>query len=214
MSFITSLVNGDFKVLRPPMSLINYQIDQNRPWIYKKEYIASAETEVSAESIHDSIQWDDIKSVFFDESGFQPGFICGLSFSMNSYTKAQRDFTAGHIAVVAKLDIERSLYKYVVYEKEFGVFGLMDEESLEQVIRAIMALYSGMNYSRVKLRKYGEATDKTYALLNSLIPLHSAELSPVVHVNRYAGSIFSTPKKETIVSLEESTVVPGRPRAI
>jgi hypothetical protein len=188
MTFIGSLMKGDFKLIRPPISLINFQLDQNRPWtVSEKAFIAGAETEVSAESSYDSLQWDDLKSVFSNEAGFLPGCICGLNFTMNDYTRAKRDFTAGHIAVVAKLDQRLSPYKYVVYEKELGAFGLDDEESLELVIKTILDLYLGMNYSKAKLIKYGEASAASYVLLRSI---QNVSLT-TPRVSEFAGAVFS-----------------------
>ncbi|RUR07824.1 type IV secretion protein Dot [Legionella sp. km772] len=180
MMLIISLAQGRFKWLCPEAGLLNYQIDQSRPLPapFVKETLASAETEVSADSEHHSIQWDDLRTLF-NEEHFKAGDLCGLTFAQNDYTKAQRSFTAGHIAVVAKLDVERSPYKYLLFEKEFGVFGLADEESLELVVKKIMAMYEGMNYSKVKLTKYGDATDQTYKLMTSFKPVDSLVTTPV-----------------------------------
>lgn len=200
MAFITSLVQGDFKILRPPVSLINYQLDQNRPWdFYEKKLITKAETEVSAESRYSSLQWRDLKKVFTNEAGFLYGSVCGLHFSMNEYTRSARDFVAGHILAVAKLDPTRSPYKYILYEKEFGVFGLKDEQSLEIVMKAIMAMYEGMNYSIAKVTQYAEASLATYELMNTIPSIRT----PLARAD-FHGTLFSAPRREEVSLLAEA----------
>ncbi len=182
ISVILSLIKGQFKWLCPELDLLNYQLEQARtlPPSLSRKIIANAETEVSSASQYHSIQWNDLARVFNDEQ-LKKDDICGLMFTQNSYTKSQRSFTAGHIAMVAKLDIEKNPYKYIVFEKELGLFGLTDDNSLEIIINAIMALYQNMNYSIAQLVKYGEATDQTYKLLNSIRPfsLSVPVVSPV-----------------------------------
>ena len=91
---------------------------------------------------------------------------------MNSYTRSQRVFTAKHFAVVAKLDVTITPYKYIVFEQEFGAFGLEDDESLEYIINnVLLLLYAGMNYSKIKLVQYGQATQDIYDLLGKMKPI-------------------------------------------
>jgi len=203
MMIISSLAQGKFKWLCPEAGLLNYQLDQSRPLPspFTKETIASAETEVSDESEHDSPQWSDLQQVFSDEQ-MKAGDLCGLTFAMNSYTMSQRSFTAGHIAVVAKLDTERSLYKYIVFEKEYGVFGLVDDASLELVVKQIMDMYKGMSYSKAKLVKYGEATDNTYELISSIKPVNSQASSVAVK-----GLFKVTPPDEAVPSSAPALVI-------
>ncbi len=175
MMIIFSLIKGEFKWLCPEESLLNYQIEQTRPVPkpLSQETIASAETEVSAQSTYNSIQWSDLYQLFSNEH-LKKDSICALSFAQNSYTKSNRSFNSSHIAVVAKLDQERSPYKYILFEKELGLFGLSDEESLEILVKTIMNLYQKMNYSIVKLIKYGEVSEQGYQLLDSFRPFASS----------------------------------------
>ncbi|HAT8180129.1 TPA: type IV secretion protein Dot [Legionella pneumophila] len=188
MMFIHFLSKGAIRWLCPEAGLINFQLDQTRNLKFKKATLGEGETVVSDNSPHDSIQWEDMKPVLLDNPYFKPGSLCGVIFSMNDYTKAKREFTAGHIIVVAKLDIKLNPYKYIVYERDFGAFGLTDDESLEYLIsEQILPLYRGMNYSKIKLVKYGEASTETYDLLNEIKPQ------------------TGTPKKESIVSHSTNT---------
>lgn len=172
--FIHSLSLGKFKGFCPEPALINYQLDQTRELKFDKITLGQAETIVSEQSYHQTLQWVDVKHLFLDNPNFNPGDICGIHFSMNDYTKSKRDFTAGHIAVVAKLDTSLSPYKYVVFEKEFGVFGLEDDESLEYILsKTLFPLYEQMHYSKIRLVKYGEATPETYSLIGSIRPTSS-----------------------------------------
>ena len=172
MMFIHALSNGRFKRLCPEAGIINFQLEQTRRLSFQKVFIGEGETDVSAESRHQSLQWEDAKKVLIDNPHFNSGDICGISLAMNEYTQAQKSFTTGHIAVLAKLDVTQSQYKYIIFEKELGVFGLVDDESLEYIFsQQIMAIYQEMNYSKIKLNKYGEATSATYQLIRKIKPM-------------------------------------------
>ena len=183
MMFIHALCQGKFKHFCPEPGLINFQLDQTRPLSFPKETLAEAKTDVFAGSPYQSLQWEDIKHVFFDDDLIKPNDICGLTLEMNSHTKSMRGFTAGHIAVFAKLDPALSPYKYIIFEKELGAFGLDDEDSLKHIIAdVILPMYEGMSYSKIKLIKYGEATNATYDLLTSIKP--------------FTDMLVKTPEKE------------------
>lgn len=180
--FMQALQVGKFKSFCPELALINFQLDQTRKLKFGQETIGRAETAVSATSQYQSVQWHDVQDVFLNNNRFKAGDICGLEFSMNAYTLSKRSFVAGHIAVVAKLDTSLTDYKYIVFEKEFGAFGLADDASLTFVLsQVLMPLYEGMSYSKIKLVKYAEASSATYALLANVKPLginnNSAESS-------------------------------------
>lgn len=201
MMFIHFLSKGVIRWLCPEAGLINFQLDQTRNLKFKKTILGEGETVVSENSPYDFIQWEDMMPVLLDNPYFKPGSLCGVIFSMNDYTKAQREFTAGHIIVVAKLDTNLNPYKYIVYEKDFGAFGLTDDESLEYLIsEQILPLYSGMNYSKIKLVKYGEASAETYALLNEIKPQTSIpqkESTASDSINTYFDNAFFKLYKET-----------------
>lgn len=172
MMFIQDLSVGRFKRLCPEAGIVNFQLDQTKKLSFQKTVLGQAETDVSAVSKHQSLQWEDAKEILIDNPDFKEGDLCGIFFSMNEYTRAQRTFTPGHIAVVAKLDTSKSLYKYVVFEKEIGVFGLVDDESLEYIInKQIMNIYRGMNYSKMELTKYQEASPATYQFISLIQPV-------------------------------------------
>lgn len=172
LMFIHALSIGRFKRLCPEAGIINFQLDQTRKLAFQKILIGQGETHVSEKSEHQSLQWEDVKNVLIENPHFKPGDLCGIFFSMNEYTRAKRRFTPGHIAVIAKLDITQSPYKYVVFEKEIGVFGLVDDASLEYIIsQQIMAIYEGMNYSKIDLTKYGEASPSTYQFISKIKPI-------------------------------------------
>ncbi|AMP89399.1 hypothetical protein [Legionella pneumophila] len=201
MMFIHFLSKGAIRWLCPEAGLINFQLDQTRNLKLKKTALGEGETVVSDNSIHDSLHWKDMKPVLLDNPYFKPGSLCGVIFSMNDYTKAQREFTAGHMIVVAKLDTNLNPYKYIVYEKDFGAFGLTDDESLEYLIsEQILPLYSGMNYSKIKLVKYGEASAETYDLLNEIKPQTSIpqkESTASDSINTYFDNAFFKLYKES-----------------
>lgn len=179
LMFIHALSIGRFKRLCPEAGIINFQVDQTRQLPFMKNSIGQGETDVSADSIHQSLQWDDIKNVLIDNPRFRPGDLCGIWLSMNEYTTAQRCFTPRHIAVVAKLDVTQSLYKYIVFEKELGIFGLVDDESLKYIIsQQIFAMYEGMNYSKIELTKYGEASPATYQFISKINPITEGVAAP------------------------------------
>jgi len=172
--FMHALQAGKCKLSCPELGLINFQLDQSRQLKFGRQTLGEADTVVTAESENQSVQWDDVKHVFLDNAQFKAGDICGLLFSMNEYTKSQRDFIPGHIAVVAKLDTQLSPYKYILFEKNFGAFGVEDDESLAYLIRdVLMPLYEGMSYSKIKLVKFAEASKETYNLLQSIKPLQT-----------------------------------------
>ncbi|HIG0328926.1 TPA: type IV secretion protein Dot [Legionella pneumophila] len=201
MMFIHFLSKGAIRWLCPEAGLINFQLDQTRNLKFKKATLGEGETLVSDNSPHDSLQWEDMKPVLLDNLYFKPGSLCGVIFSMNDYTKAKREFTAGHMIVVAKLDTRLNPYKYIIYEKDFGAFGLTDDESLEYLIcEQILPLYRGMNYSKIKLVKYGEASTKTYDLLNEIKPQTSIpQKQPIVSdfTNTYFDNAFFKLSRET-----------------
>jgi hypothetical protein len=175
MTFIQALCIGKFKHFCPEPALINFQLDQTHTLKFGKETLGVAETVVSEGSQYHSLQWEDIKQVLIANPDFKAGDICGFHLAMNDYTKAKRSFTPGHIAVVAKLDPTLSPYHYIVFEKDFGAFGVGDEASLAYLLRdVLLPLYEGMNYSKLRLVKYGEATDATYRLLGAVKPLDCA----------------------------------------
>lgn len=103
--------------------------------------------------------------------------------------------------VVAKLDTNLNPYKYIIYEKDFGAFGLTDDESLEYLIsEQILPLYRGMNYSKIKLVKYGEASTETYDLLNKIKPqtgIPQKESTASDSINTYFDNAFFKLSKET-----------------
>jgi len=201
MMFIDALSIGRFKRLCPEAGIINYQLEQTRQLAFKKTPIGEGETDVSADSIHQSLQWEDAKKALIDNPHFNPGDICGMSLSMNAYTQAQKGFMFGHCAVLAKLDVTQSLYKYIVFEKELGIFGLVDDESLEYIFsQQIMAIYEEVNHSKIKLNKYGEATPLTYQFISKIKPI-TKEASQMI-----AGRI---PGKSNTHSFFE----PGNPRS-
>ncbi|HHU0061518.1 TPA: type IV secretion protein Dot, partial [Legionella pneumophila] len=178
-----------------------FQLDQTRNLKFKKTILGEGETVVSESSPHDSIQWEDMMPVLLDNPYFKPGSLCGVIFSMNDYTKAHREFTAGHIIVLAKLDTKLNPYRYIVYEKDFGAFGLSDDESLEYLInKKILPLYRGLNYSKVKLVKYGKASTETYDLLNEIKPqtgVPQNELTASDSIHTYFDNAFFKLSKET-----------------
>ena len=210
--FIHALSIGRFKRLCPEAGTINFQLEQTRRWPFEKTTIGEGQTDVSAETIHQSLQWEDVKKVLIDNPHFNTGDICGMHLSMNEYTQAQKGFTTGHVAVLAKLDVTQSLYKYIVFEKELGVFGLVDDESLEYVFsQQIMAIYEEVNYSKIKLTKYGEATPSTYQFISKIKPI--AEDVPQIIANQIldkpnAHSFFETVNPLSTCSSSE----PGIPR--
>lgn len=210
MMFIQSLSAGKFKRICPESGLINFQIDQTNQLKFEKQTLGEGETLVSAESKFKSLQWKDIKNVFLENPDFHPGDLCGFIFSMNEYTKSQRDFIPRHIAVIAKLDTKTCPYKYVVFEKELGTFGLVDDESLSYLMsHHLIPLYRGMHYSQIKLVKYGEATKATYQLINSIKP-HSDGPIEMNCVNPgYSGTFFhhnvSSPEPSRSKSPSSST---------
>jgi hypothetical protein len=172
LMIIHELSIGRLKRLCPEFATINFQLDQTRQLPFGKVLLGEGETNVSAQSIYHSVHWNDVEKVIISNPLFKDGDLCGLFFSMNEYTSSRRNFTPGHIAVVAKLDVQQSPYKYIVFEKELGVFGLPDDESLEYIVTEhIMALYQGMNYSKIQLTKHGEATAATYHFINSFQPI-------------------------------------------
>lgn len=192
MMLIAGLAEGKLKWLCPEPGVLNHQLDQSRPFPAKSE-LASVETLVAADSEHDSIQWDELQTLFSDKN-MPSGSLCGLTFAQNDYTMSQRDFTAGHISVVAKLDPKHSPYNYIVFEKEFGVFGLADEAALALVLKNIMALYQGMNYSITKLVKYEDATKATYNLVSSFSPVTVEEAA--VHAPASVVGMFKAKPDE------------------
>ncbi len=201
MMFIHFLSKGVIRWLCPEAGLINFQLDQTRNLKFKKTILGEGETVVSESSPHDSIQWEDMMPVLLDNPYFKPGSLCGVIFSMNDYTKAHREFTAGHIIVLAKLDTKLNPYRYIVYEKDFGAFGLSDDESLEYLInKKILPLYRGLNYSKVKLVKYGKASTETYDLLNEIKPqtgVPQNELTASDSIHTYFDNAFFKLSKET-----------------
>ncbi|HAT9123266.1 TPA: Dot/Icm T4SS effector PieD/LirF, partial [Legionella pneumophila subsp. pneumophila] len=194
MMFIHFLSKGAIRWLCPEAGLINFQLDQTRNLKFKKATLGEGETLVSDNSPHDSLEWEDMRPVLLDNPYFKPGSLCGVIFSMNDYTKAKREFTAGHMIVVAKLDTNLNPYKYIIYEKDFGAFGLTDDESLEYLIsEQILPLYRGMNYSKIKLVKYGEASTETYDLLNKIKPqtgIPQKESTASDSINTYFDNAF------------------------
>ena len=132
---------------------------------------------------------------------------------MNEYTQSQTSFTTGHIAVLASMDVSQSFYKYIVFEKELGVFGVVDDESLEYIfMQQIMAIYGGMNYSKIKLNKYGEATPATYQFISKIKPI--TEDAPQMITGQAQGkpnahAFFETVTPRTSHSSEEPSLVHG-----
>ena len=172
MLFIHSLSKGTFKRICPEFGLINFQLDQSLTLKFQKQTLGQAETNVSAQSKYQSLQWEDTRNLFLNNLRFNPGDLCGITLTMNDYTKSKKSILSGHIAVVAKLDTRLSPYKYLVFEKELGALGLVDDESLEYVIsQQVLPIYESSNYSQIKLIKYGEATKATYDLLTNIKPI-------------------------------------------
>lgn len=196
LMFIHELHLGKMKHFCPEPMLLNFQLDQSRTLKTPKEYLGEAETPVSAESEFKSLQWRDMRDLLLMNPDFKPGDLCGMSFSMNDYTKSIRDFSLGHIAVIAKLDSSLCPYRYIVFEKNFGAFGVVDEDDLKYLIYdQLMPSYGGMNYSKLKLTKFAEATEATYQLLNRIKPL-SAHESVVNH--QYSQSFFPVAVGESV----------------
>lgn len=200
--FIHHLSKGEIRWLCPEAGLINFQLDQTRNLKFNRKNLGEGETEVSEDSAYDSLEWEDMKPVLVDNPLFKSGNLCGVIFSMNDYTKSQRDFTAGHIIVVAKFDTELNPYKYIIYEKDFGAFGLMDDESLEYIItQQILPLYKGMNYSKMRLVQYEEASAKTYDLLNSIKPqTTNAQKKLMAHSATKSHLFFKAPTEAADIS--------------
>ena len=170
--FMHDLSLGRFKRLCPEAGIINFQLDQTLTLPFQKILLGQAETEVSADSRHQSLQWEDVQPLILENPDFKPGDICGIFLAVNEYTQAKTAFSPGHIAVIAKLDTTLSPYKYIVFEKAIGVFGLVDDESLEYIVRQhIMAMYAGMHYSRMYFTKYGEASLATYQFVSKINPI-------------------------------------------
>lgn len=172
ITFIHSLTIGKVNRICPDAGLLNFQIDQTRELKFRKKTLGEGETAVSPRSKYKSLQWVDIKNMLLENPNFNTGDMCGIIFSMNEYTKSKKGFITGHIAVVAKLDTNLSPYKYLVFEKELGAFGVTDDESLAYLMsQQIMPYYEFMNYSKLKLVKYADATPATYELVNQIKPI-------------------------------------------
>lgn len=172
LMFIHALSIGRFKLLCPEAGIINYQLDQTRKHPFKKILLGQAQTDVSDLSPYKTLQWENAKELILGNPNFIPGDLCAIFLTMNEYTRSKRSFTAGHLAVIAQLDLTQSAYKYVVFEKEIGVFGLVDDESLEYIVKEhIITMYEGMNYSNIELTKYADATPATYQFINQINPI-------------------------------------------
>lgn len=205
MMFIHALSMGRFQRLCPEAGIINFQLEQTRRLAFKKTLLGEGETPVSADSIHQSLQWEDAKKVLIDNPHFNPGDICGMSLSMNEYTQSQTPFTTGHIAVLARLDESKNIYKYIVFEKELGVFGVVDDESLEYIVmQQIMTIYEGMNYSKIKLNKYGEATPATYQFISKIKPITEAPAQMITSPAQVKPNAYAFFEAVPLLSFEAS----------
>ena len=172
-SFLQYIKKGSLKLFCPETNIINYQLDQSRSFSFGKKTLGQSETNIHHGSKHQHVQWNDVRNLFINNPKFEVGSICGMHFSMNPTTKSNRSFTAGHIAAIAKLDQTKSPYKYLVFEKDFGIFGISRDEDLGKVFQTISDLYRGMNYGILKLVKYGNVTKQTYDLVGSIAPLQT-----------------------------------------
>jgi hypothetical protein len=193
MLFIQALTMGTFKRICPESALINFQLDQSLTLKCQKQSLGQAETEVSAKSTHQSIQWEDLEKLLLTNSKFNSGDLCGIVFKMNGYTRSQQDVSSGHITVVAKLDTKLSPFKYIVSDKTIGTFGLVDDDSLAYVItELLLPMYEGANYSRAQLFKYGEATKATYTLLKGIKPISDNSEPKVVFYKKEVEKPYQT----------------------
>lgn len=154
----------------PERELINYQLDQFRPFSasFPPETLAT----VTSPKNGTKLTWDDIKAPILESpTSTQYGDLCIIRFSgsIKGY-----DAPVGHRVALIKIK-DPNPYKYVVYDYNFGPFGFQNEEQLEIYFKTLFKYYC--RYTGFELSKQGELSESGYDFINSIEPVAQPDLT-------------------------------------